>query len=238
MKTIRDDGAAGCRRSNSRRYSVNATQSGRFTLPVDDSQRRDAPLLTRGYYTLRLTRVPRDAHPKRMSCGMSAAAASPNANRLPPSATRPSAWMLPMAAGLVASSRTTAISPEGHSFFSADEAVEGLMARHLGELPVFFWGSGPQGRARGVHRWRGVCDLWRRRDSAQERYAGRSGRRPSRLLVRLTERWHGRTAATIAALLLVTGPAAVVDLQPGGHRRVRAAAGGAGRAAARLPARY
>ena len=31
------------------------------------------------------------------------------------------------------------------------------------------------------------------------------------LLVRLTERWHGRVAATIAALLLVTGPAAVVN---------------------------
>ena len=36
------------------------------------------------------------------------------------------------------------------------------------------------------------------------------------LLVRLTERWHGRVAATIAALLLVTGPAAVVNFSPVG----------------------
>ena len=33
------------------------------------------------------------------------------------------------------------------SFFDSDEAIEGLMARHVlhGELPIFYWGQGYKG---------------------------------------------------------------------------------------------
>ena len=34
---------------------------------------------------------------------------------------------------------------KGEAFFNSDEAIEGLMARHLGDLPVVFWGQGYKG---------------------------------------------------------------------------------------------
>jgi len=84
------------------------------------------------------------------------------------------------------------------------------MARHLGELPVFFWGQGHKGVPEvyiagavfamfgaGVIQLKSVTlGIWAAAVA---------------LLVRLTERWHGRAAATIAALLLVTGPATVLS---------------------------
>jgi hypothetical protein len=141
---------------------------------------------------------------------MFAAIASQNANRVPASANRPSSWMLPIVAGLVAIIVRLPFLLKGDSFFTADEGVEGLMARHLGELPVFFWGQGHKGVPEvyvdgavftifgvGVIQLKSVTlAIWATAVA---------------LLVRLTERWHGRGAATIAALLLVTGPAAVVN---------------------------
>ena len=114
-----------------------------------------------------------------------------------------------MVAGLVAIIVRLPFLLKGHSFFSADEGVEGLMARHLGDLPVFFWAQGHKGVPEvyvdgavftifgiGVIQLKSVTlAIWATAVA---------------LLVRLTERWHGRAAATIAALLLVTGPAAVV----------------------------
>ena len=34
---------------------------------------------------------------------------------------------------------------QSEAFFNSDEALEGLMARHVRELPVFFWGQGYKG---------------------------------------------------------------------------------------------
>jgi hypothetical protein len=98
---------------------------------------------------------------------------------------------------------------KGQSFFTSDEAVEGLMARHLGDLPVFFWGQGHKGVPEvyvegavfaifgaGVIQLKSVTlAIWAAAVA---------------LLVKLTDEWHGRVAAVIAALLLVTGPAPVV----------------------------
>src|SRR5262245_45047951 len=141
---------------------------------------------------------------------MIAAATSHDANRVPASASRRSSWMLPLVAGLVAIIVRLPFLLKGDCFFTADEGVEGLMARHLGELPVFFWGQGHKGvpevyvdgavfTAFGV----GVIQL---KSVTLAIWATAVV-----LLVRLTERWHGRAAAAIAALLLVTGPAAVVN---------------------------
>src|SRR5215510_14113545 len=76
---------------------------------------------------------------------MIAAATSQDANRLPASASRPSSWMLPLVGGLLAIIVRLPFLLKGNAFFTADEGVEGLMARHLGELPVFFWGQGHKG---------------------------------------------------------------------------------------------
>jgi hypothetical protein len=141
---------------------------------------------------------------------MSAGAASPRANRVHSSASRPASAALPIVAGLVAIIVRLPFLLKDSSFFTADEGVEGLMARHLGDLPVFFWGQGHKGVPEvyvdgavfaifgvGVIQLRSVTlAIWAIAVA---------------LLVRLTERWHGRMAATIAALLLVTGPAAVVN---------------------------
>jgi hypothetical protein len=116
---------------------------------------------------------------------------------------------VPVVAGLVAIIVRLPFLLKDSSFFTADEGVEGLMARHLGELPVFFWGQGHKGVPEvyvdgavfaifgvGVMQLRSVTlAIWATAVA---------------LLVKLAERWHGRVAATIAALLLVTGPAAVV----------------------------
>src|SRR5580765_1842000 len=34
---------------------------------------------------------------------------------------------------------------QSEAFFNSDEALEGLMARHIRELPIFFWGQGYKG---------------------------------------------------------------------------------------------
>src|SRR5262245_43232629 len=141
---------------------------------------------------------------------MIAAATSHDANGVPASASRPSSWLVPLVAGLVAIVVRLPFLLKGDSFFTADEGVEGLMGRHLGDLPVFFWGQGHKGVPEvyidgavfalfgvGVIQLKSVTlAIWATAVA---------------LLVRLTERWHGRAAAAIAALLLVTGPAAVVN---------------------------
>lgn len=115
-----------------------------------------------------------------------------------------------MVAGLVAIIVRLPFLLKGHDFFTADEGVEGLMARHLGDLPVFFWGQGHKGVPEvyvdgAVFTFFGVGVI-QLKSVTLAIWATAVG-----LLVRLTERWHGRVAATIAALLLVTGPAAVVN---------------------------
>jgi hypothetical protein len=117
--------------------------------------------------------------------------------------------VLPIVAALLAIVVRLPFLLKDSSFFTADEGVEGLMARHLADLPVFFWGQGHKGVPEvyvdgavfaifgvGVFQLRCVTlAIWATAVA---------------LLVKLTERWHGRAAATIAALLLATGPAAVV----------------------------
>lgn len=120
-----------------------------------------------------------------------------------------------MAAALVAIVVRLPFLLKGDASFGADEGVEGLMARHLGDLPVFFWGQGHKGVPEvyldaaifamfgtGVVQLKSVTlAIWATAVA---------------LLVRLTERWHGLAAATIAALLLATGPAAVVGFSLSG----------------------
>ena len=50
-----------------------------------------------------------------------------------------------MVAGLAAIIVRLPFLLKGNAFFTSDEGVEGLMARHLGELPVFFWAQGHKG---------------------------------------------------------------------------------------------
>jgi hypothetical protein len=52
-------------------------------------------------------------------------------------------WALAIGIGAIAVRLPFLLKAEG--FFNADEAVEGLMALHLDEWPIFFWGQGYKG---------------------------------------------------------------------------------------------
>jgi hypothetical protein len=95
------------------------------------------------------------------------------------------------------------------AFFNSDEALEGLMARHLGELPIFFWGQGYKGVPEvylsalafaifgvGVVQLKAVTlAIWTAAVAAS---------------TRLGQRWYGDTGGIIAGALLVIGPTSVI----------------------------
>jgi hypothetical protein len=98
---------------------------------------------------------------------------------------------------------------KGDVFFNSDEAVEGLMARHLAELPVFFWGQGYKGvpevyLAGAVFALFGVGVL-QLKAVTLALWAGAVV-----TLVRLAYAWHGGLVATIAAALIIVGTPSMV----------------------------
>ena len=54
-------------------------------------------------------------------------------------------WRLPLLFALLALLTRLPFLLRGDAFFNSDEAVEGLMARHIREWPVFFWGQNYKG---------------------------------------------------------------------------------------------
>src|SRR4029079_260395 len=54
-------------------------------------------------------------------------------------------WRLPVLLAVFAILIRLPFLLKGEAFFNSDEAIEGLMARHLRDLPVFFWGQGYKG---------------------------------------------------------------------------------------------
>ena len=83
-----------------------------------------------------------DLQPSRIVCRMFAAAASQDANRVLVIRVDRPPGRCPWSPGLSRSSVRLPFLLKGDGFFTADEGVEGLMARHLGDLPVFFWVRG------------------------------------------------------------------------------------------------
>ena len=95
------------------------------------------------------------------------------------------------------------------AFFNADEAVHGLMAHHLGEFPLFFWGQGYKGVpevyfegaifalfGNGIVQLKSVSlVIWAVGVGATTYVA---------------QTWHGTIGAIIAAALMIVGPAALV----------------------------
>ena len=94
-------------------------------------------------------------------------------------------------------------------FFNSDEAVEGLMARHLRDLPVFFWGQS----------YKGVPEVYLTGLVFLALGSGVAQLKLVTLIIwsaavgvtaRLAQTWYGTLVAIIAGLMLVTGPPAVV----------------------------
>ena len=54
-------------------------------------------------------------------------------------------WQIPLLFAILAVLFRIPFLLRGDAFFNSDEAVEGLMARHLHEVPLFFWGQGYKG---------------------------------------------------------------------------------------------
>jgi hypothetical protein len=97
----------------------------------------------------------------------------------------------------------------GEAFFNSDEGLEGLMARHVRELPVFFWGQGYKGVPEvylsaiafaifgvGVLQLKAVTmGIWT---------AGVA------VSTRLGQRWYGDAGGVVTGAALVFGPPSVM----------------------------
>ena len=122
------------------------------------------------------------------------------------------ALLLPLAAAVAVVLVRLPFLLKGEAFFNSDEAVAGLMARHLDQLPVFFWGQGykgvPEVYIDGAIFYlfgMGVIQL----KSVTLALAALS----VAALVRLADVWHGSRAAWMTGILLVAGTPALVYWQ-------------------------
>lgn len=98
---------------------------------------------------------------------------------------------------------------KANAFFNADEAVHGLMAHHLGEFPLFFWGQGYKGVPEVYFEGaifalfgNGIVQL---KSLSLVIWGVGAG-----ATTYVAQIWHGTTGAIIAAALMIVGPAALV----------------------------
>jgi hypothetical protein len=126
-----------------------------------------------------------------------------------PTTTLKLSWRIPVIAAVVAILVRVPFLLHGEAFFDSDEAVEGLMARHLGDVPVFFWGQGYKGVPEvylaaavfaifgvGVVQLKAVSlGIW------AVAVAVSTG---------LGQRWYGRVGGAMTGALLATGPPSLI----------------------------
>lgn len=98
---------------------------------------------------------------------------------------------------------------QAEAFFNSDEGLEGLMARHVGELPVFFWGQG----------YKGVPEVYLSAIAFAIFGVGVVQLKAVTLAVwsaavavstRLGQRWYGDAGGAFAGAVLAFGPPSVV----------------------------
>jgi hypothetical protein len=98
---------------------------------------------------------------------------------------------------------------QSEAFFNSDEALEGLMARHIRELPIFFWGQG----------YKGVPEVYLSAAAFAIFGAGVVQLKAVTMAIwcgavavstRLGQRWYGDIAGVVTGALLVLGPPSVV----------------------------
>jgi hypothetical protein len=98
---------------------------------------------------------------------------------------------------------------QGEAFFNSDEALEGLMARHIRELPIFFWGQG----------YKGVPEVYLSATAFAIFGAGVVQLKAVTMAIwcgavavstRLGQRWYGDIGGTVTGAMLVLGPPSVV----------------------------
>ncbi len=135
-----------------------------------------------------------------------------------------SSLLLPLAAAAAVVAVRLPFLLKGEAFFNADEAVEGLMARHLDQLPVFFWGQGYKGVPE-VYVDGAIFSLFGMGVIQLKSVTLALAAISTAALVRLAEVWHGTRAAFVTALLLVAGTPALVYWQLSANAEVAVLSG-------------
>ena len=114
---------------------------------------------------------------------------------------------LPLTGALLAVAVRLPFLLQAESFFNADEAVEGLMARHVADLPVFFWGQDYKGVPE-AYLLAPLVGVMGGSVALVKAVAVVVWAAAVAVLVRLTDRWWGPLAAVIAGVWLAVGPPA------------------------------
>lgn len=108
---------------------------------------------------------------------------------------------------------------QSEAFFNSDEALEGLMARHVRELPIFFWGQG----------YKGVPEVYLSAGAFAIFGAGVVQLKAVTMAIwsgavavstRLGQRWYGDVGGAVTGALLVLGPTSVVYWSLSGNAEV------------------
>lgn len=136
------------------------------------------------------------------------------------SSTRhPASWWLPVAAAIAAVLIRLPFLRHGESFFVAEEAIAGLMARHLRDLPVFLWTQNYQGVPE-VYLAAPVFAVFGA--GVMQLKAVTLGIWAVAVLVttRLGQRWYGSVGGAMTGALLATGSPALVYWSLSGNAEV------------------
>lgn len=118
-------------------------------------------------------------------------------------AHEPRSWAVPCLIAVVAILIRLPFLLKGQGFFNSDEAVEGLMARHVDQLPIFLWGQS----------YKGVPEVYLFQVVFSVFGAGVIPLKSVTLLVwafavgattRLGQLWYGNAIAIVAGILLAS----------------------------------
>ncbi len=127
------------------------------------------------------------------------------------------AWTLLAATAAIAVRLPFLLKAEG--FFNSDEAVEGLMALHLEDLPVFFWGQGYKGIPE-VYLMAGAFALFGVGVVPLKAVTLGLWAVAVAFTVRLAFAWHGGLVAAITAALVIVAPPSMVAWSLSGNAEV------------------
>jgi hypothetical protein len=121
---------------------------------------------------------------------------------------RSASWWLPALAAIAAILMRLPFLLRGAAYFNSDEAIEGLMVRHIHEWPIFYWGQGYKGVPEVYLAWPVFAifgpSIIALKSVTLVLWAIAVG-----TLTRLGQRWYDDATAAIAAVLLITGPPAL-----------------------------
>src|SRR5262245_1385812 len=117
-------------------------------------------------------------------------------------------WWLPAIAAFLAVIVRLPLLARGDAFFNSDEAIEGLMAFHVSDLPRGFWGQGYKGVPE-VYLHGSVFSLFGAGIIQMKSVTVGLWAIAVALVTRLAQRWHGERVALMTAAIFVTGPPAL-----------------------------